>query len=459
MIPPPWPAILPATAGQDFASLERGNHGNIATDATDGLETIGSAGLPEGRRGGRGGRVDRKLGGALFSADTAAEDLVAGKSNRLIVLSQDPKVLETPLELLTHDRVTPKELLFVRNNQELAGSGTLKPLPLKGWEIEFAGITGGSRSIDAGRLAKLEQVEHEMVLQCSGNSRSLFAKAVKSKGTQWGRGGMGNVRFAGPSLFSVLKEFGVTVPVEARFLTAEGRDRPAPDKADFEHSIPLGDALHRSILAIRLNGEPLPAAHGGPVRLVTPGYFGTMNIKWLSRLRFDKTETDNYNQIPRYRVPVTPIKPGQAIEYTFANSRPNWRMKVKSVVLTPAPGAELKRGQNQVQGVAFNDGAAKIDAVLVSTDKGQTWRRAKLESPASRFAWYRWSAAVDLPAGDQQIWSRAIDAFGAASPLMARFSGTHPDTNGTAWKRLTCASRRAPDGDSLHGDFDLRMYG
>ena len=48
------------------------------------------------------------------------------------------------------------------------------------------------------------------------------------------------------------------------------------EKPDLEHSIPVADVLDRGIIALRLNGEPLPGIHGGPVRLVTPGLFGTM---------------------------------------------------------------------------------------------------------------------------------------------------------------------------------------
>jgi hypothetical protein len=48
--------------------------------------------------------------------------------------------------------------------------------------------------------------------------------------------------------------------------------------------LPLADALEKSIFALKLNGELLPGVHGGPVRLVTPGIYGTMHVKWLRRL-------------------------------------------------------------------------------------------------------------------------------------------------------------------------------
>ncbi|MDA1015252.1 MAG: molybdopterin-dependent oxidoreductase [Planctomycetota bacterium] len=342
---------------------------------------------------------------------------VKGKDRRLIVLTESPAVLETPTELLLHDKVTPIEKLFVRNNSQPADSATLAAPRANGWTIDFTGLVKQPRSIDASKLAEMDQVEYEMVLQCSGNSRSLYAGSVKSKGTQWGRGGMGNVRFAGVRLSQVLERLQVEIGKHAAFVTAEGRDDPLPGKEDFEHSLPLDEVLQRAIFATKLNGAPIPSCHGGPVRLVTPGIYGTMQIKWLSCLRFEATETDNYNQIPRYRVPIKPIAPGSKIKYTFDNSRFNWDMKLKSVVLSPTADARLKPGPIHVHGVAFNDGKAAIETVLISTDFGQSWRRAKLERRTSPYAWTRFSMPLLLQAGKHSIWTRAVDAWGRSQPL------------------------------------------
>jgi hypothetical protein len=67
--------------------------------------------------------------------------------------------------------------------------------------------------------------------------------------------------------------------------------------------------------------------------------------------------------------------------------------------------------------VAFNDGQAPIENVLVSTDRGQSWSRVKLETPDSAFAWYRWSHDLKLPAGEHEIWTRAVDRLGRSQPI------------------------------------------
>src|SRR5688572_19309401 len=231
---------------------------------------------------------------AKLWAVEAANDVIPGKHAGLIVHNAQPPELETPLALLREHRITPKELLFVRNNQTLQRSLTLQPASLDGWKIEFTGLLhhnsepGASATgvvLEATDLTKLDQVDREIVLQCSGNGRAFFSQASPAKGAQWSTGAMANVRFSGVPLSKVLEKLGIEPAKTARFVTAEGRDKPDKSgEADFEHSLPLEDMLDTSILALRLNGEPIPAAHGGPVRLITPGYYGTMNVKWLSRL-------------------------------------------------------------------------------------------------------------------------------------------------------------------------------
>jgi len=158
-----------------------------------------------------------------------------------------------------------------------------------------------------------------------------------------------------------------------------------------------------------------------------------MHVKWLSRLRFTAGESDHTSQIPHYRTPRQPIKPGTAYAFTFENSEPNWRMKTKCVVLTPVAGARLSPGEALVEGVAFNDGAAPIDAVLISSDAGDTWRRTQIDQPRSPYAWSRWQGRLPLAAGKHQIWARAIDALGRGQPADGSI---HWNPQGYAWNGM-----------------------
>ena len=347
-----------------------------------------------------------------------AAELVAGKDSRLIVHNTKTLELETPLELLREYPLTPKKVLFVRNNQELADTRTTKPLKMDDWQFEIVGLVEYPRTVALERLREMEQTEVEMVLQCSGNGRAHFGRAAAVKGSAWNEGAVGNVRFKGVKLKSLFGSLDLNVAPDAAYLTAEGQEGPPqPTDADFEHSIPLTEALARSIVALELNGEPIPAVHGGPVRLVTPGYYGTMQIKWLSRLRLETRETYNHHQRRRYRTPREPIVPGSEFAYDFDNSDANWRMRIKSTIFAPLDGEQVKSGDIEVRGVAWNDGDVKIDAVEISIDQGRNWRQADLERPKSPYAWYRWSATIALEKGQRRILARAVDALGRSQPL------------------------------------------
>jgi len=355
--------------------------------------------------------------------DTMAPgEIIAGKHGELIVHNDRTGVLETPLEMLREHEITPPDILYVRNNQIKEPEGrSLDAASPDGWTIELGGSVAFPRVIDASTLSDLPQQEVTMVLQCSGNGRSFYARTVKTRGTQWTHGGMGNVTFGGPKLADVLDSFDPPLNPhnEVRFVTAEGADGPPEGgrRPHFEHSLPLQDVMDRAILATHMNGEPLPGAHGGPVRLVVPGYYGTMNVKWLSRLRFEPVESNNVNQIPRYRIPNDPIEPGTPIEYTQQNSSPNWRQRIKSVIFTPLTDANVSAGKLEVSGVAWSGTPGGVASVQISTDDGATWHSAQLSSPHGEFGWHNFKLTVELPAGEHRIWSRAIDPVGNAQPL------------------------------------------
>jgi len=341
---------------------------------------------------------------------------IKGKDKRLEVMSAVPLVLSTPVGLLAEQCITDKKYLFVRNIQDLAEGMTIEPLPLKGWETELVGLIRPSRVIiRCEELLEMEQVEYEMILQCSGNGRTQYPGIP---GTPWNQGGVGNVRFAGVPLKAILEKYNVTVDSQVKYITAEGHDLPMGlEKPDFEHSLPVAPVLERSIFALKLNGEALPGIHGGPVRLVTPGLFGTMQVKWLRRLRFETAESTNFYHATEYRVPLSLLKEGERFRFTMENSRPTWDIRLMSYILKPESGAKLKAGVVTVSGVAYNDGSVRLESVLVSVDRGQSWQPAKFEVPESPYAWYRWTTEANLKSGVHEIWSRAIDALGRTQPL------------------------------------------
>lgn len=345
-----------------------------------------------------------------------ASTLIDGKDKRLLVLKKFPAVFETPLPLLTENFITPKSLLFVRNNQQPDDAATCGPSVHQDWAVRLTGGINKQVTVSLQQLREMEMTEYEMVLQCSGNGRSLFSKAAQTSGTQWGRGGVGNVRFAGVRLSTVMEKNGIEIDKSVRYVTASGADEALPDLEKFLHSLPIGDVLDRSIIALDMNGEPLSAIHGGPLRLITPGIFATMNMKWLNELNFVSKESTNHNHAVRYRVPNERIQPGDAYDFTLENSKYNWNMKVKSIVLTPNDGDTLRPGKTTIKGVAFNDGLTKITEVFLSTDHGQSWQRTELTPSNSLYGWTQFALQKKLSVGRHSIWCRAIDAYGRSQP-------------------------------------------
>jgi len=152
-----------------------------------------------------------------------------------------------------------------------------------------------------------------------------------------------------------------------------------------------------------MNGEPLPHAHGGPLRLVVPGYSGINSIKYVKRLAFTHDETDAAIQKTGYRM----SPPGTKGDPSFP---PVWEMEVKSWINGPAPEHAVKAGWVQIHGVAMGATRA-LRRVDVSLDGGQTWQEARFVGPdLGRFAWRQFVLPVQLKPGSYVLASRAQDS-------------------------------------------------
>ena len=81
------------------------------------------------------------------------------------------------------------------------------------------------------------------------------------------------------------------------------------------------------------------------------------------------------------------------------------------------PGAIVKAGNVAVRGVAYNDGKARLESVLASFNKGQSWQAAEFQTPDSPYAWYQWKTQANLKPGPYEIWARTIDSLGRTQPL------------------------------------------
>jgi sulfite dehydrogenase len=328
---------------------------------------------------------------------------------------KDPKALivhssntmETRRSAFGTSVLTPTDQLYVRNNLPPPDASILDNRDA--WTISIEGVKN-PRTFSLGELKTMGLETVATVLQCSGNGRGFFSS--KPSGTQWTVGAAGCVFWSGVPVRTVVAALGGGVDGTV-YLTGTGGEK-LPDGVDplsvlVERSVPI-EALGDAILAWELNGEPIPLAHGGPLRLVVPGYQGVNNIKYIKRLALTPQQSKARIMASSYRLspPGTKSSPDQ---------RSVWEMVVKSWINGPlSEEGPLKAGMTQIHGVAFA-GMQPVQGVEVSVDGGATWSRAQLIGPdLGRFAWRQFVLPVRLAPGTHVLASRATDAAGHAQP-------------------------------------------
>ena len=322
----------------------------------------------------------------------------------LIVRNSWPEHWETTLEALGREYYTSNERFFVRSHFPVP------ELDASSWRLEVTGLVERPLSVSLAELRKLPQVDAVHVLECAGNGRGLYS-LLNTAGTQWERGAVGNARWAGPLLSSLLYQ--ADLKPEARHVWFEAADRaPLPDVPPFVRSIPIEKALGDTLLALRMNGSALPRLHGAPARIVVPGWFGMASTKWVTRIRVEATPSDNHWFVRGYRY----VYPGE----DPASAPPVQEMKVKSIITWPLEGMRLPGGGVHFAGFAWG-GPSSVRLVELSLDEGQSWRPVFLGREGSPTSWRDWS--LDLPVPSHQrlsVMVRAIDGNGQQQPLAAR---------------------------------------
>lgn len=357
-----------------------------------------------------------------------AAAIIHGKSPKMIVHNAKLGVMETPLEILREHRLTPKEFLYNRTHFPVDGAGQwmatiapAEPQIVENWTILVSGLVQRPKTIKVRDLEQMDRVKRTAVMQCAGNGRSFYWAKAKTPGSGWKHGGMGNLAWEGVPVMPLLKSLDLSPHAQVKFLTANGKDEPpVAGGADMIKSYPLEAAqLQDAILAVRMNGEPIPTIHGGPVRLVIPGYYGNMSVKWLTDLMLTPEETPSALMQKTYRMPNRPVEPGKFTtqDLTQENSTPTYGFAIMSVVFAPLAGQAVKGGNVDLKGVAWNDGLVPLNEVRVSLDQGKSWIVTEIDASDGPYAWYRWQKRVQLNRGSHEVWVRAIDAWGRSQPL------------------------------------------
>jgi len=327
-------------------------------------------------------------------------------ADALIVHSAN--TIETKRSAIGTGGITPLDKVFIRNN--VAPPSTQIMNDPDAWRVEIKGVKN-PRTFTVADLKKLGIASVAMVLQCSGNGRAYYPH--KPSGTQWTTGAAGCVVFTGVPVRELLAAVG-GMQNGARFMTSTGGEAiPAgidPNTIMVERSVPLS-AVEDAILAWEMNGQPLPLAHGGPLRMVVPGYTGVNSVKYVKQVAFTEAMSGARIQQSSYR--FSPVGESSKPDHQVV-----WTMPPKSWIIQPMPqdGSQLDAGRTVITGVAMG-GTSAPRKIEVSVDGGRRWLEAAFVGPdLGKYAWRTFALPINLSAGAFELVSRVTNTAGESQP-------------------------------------------
>ncbi len=245
------------------------------------------------------------------------------------------------------------------------------------WTLKFTGMVDNPFELTYDEILDMDLVDRTITLSCVSNPV--------------GGDLVGNAVWTGVPLNDLLDRAGVQ-PGATQF-TSRSVDNWS---CGFPTEL-LGDGRN-AMLAVGMNGEPLPIRSGFPARLVVAGIYGYVSAtKWIEEIRM--TTWEDFN--------------GYWINLGWSKEGP---MKTTSRIDVPQNRSTITAGATPVAGVAWapTRGIAKVE---VSDDGGETWWEADIARPGSSEAWVQWSTMWEAPTGTAALSVRATDGNGDLQPF------------------------------------------
>jgi sulfite oxidase len=350
-------------------------------------------------------------------------------SQRLI---RDADGLNTAVWPVMPDQfITPAELFFTRSH------GTIPLIDAATWRLEVGGLVDRPASYSFEELLRaFPRREVTATLVCAGLRRAEFLSLGPLPGElPWGPEPASTGRWTGVALHDVLRAVGVDD--RARYVELIGLDDVEREgrRFGFGGSIDLAKAVSAEVLlASELNGAPLAAAHGFPLRAVVPGWIGARSVKWLGRITLSAEPSPNYFQSRAYRVQreVDPRDPRDVSAGVALTGVP-----VNAVIIEPAADQIVAAGRVGVRGWAMGSAGRPLRRVELSTDGGRCWIPAQITAHGPAWTWAFWEAALELAAGPCTLVARATDAAGRRQPATVGETWNVKGYNNNAWHRVT----------------------
>ena len=330
----------------------------------------------------------------------------------MIMREKEPLNLEMPFGALD-GFVTPNERFYIRCHF------LIPKINERDWRLRVGGKVARPFEVTMDDLRQMPTQTITATLECAGNSRVFLVPKVK--GVQWELGAVGKAEWTGVRLRELLQR--AEMANNAREIILEGADngtiaeppRP-PGKINFARSLPVQKAMDDVMLAFAMNGEPLSAAHGFPLRAIVPGWYGMASIKWLQRIIVTDQPFNGYYQ---------------SIDYAYwqrGESGPAFvplaEMQVKAEIARPENNEVIRANSKYlVKGAAWTADAI-VTKVEVSCDSGRSWSEATLNGEATENAWRLWGFEWQTPApGNYILMARATDSRGRIQPTEHNLDG------------------------------------
>jgi sulfite oxidase len=354
-----------------------------------------------------------------------------GKRDDMIVRGRLPYNAEPPPAVLAGSDITPIDAFYARNH------GPFPDIAPRQWQLTVDGCVDRPLTLTYDQLTTdFEQHSVVATLACAGNRRAELLRLRPIPGKDpWAHGAISTAEWRGVRLADVLKAAGVhrddglNVAFEAPDVAQEARPVQR-----YGSSIPLSKAMsHEVLLAWQMNSEPLPRAHGGPVRVVVPGYIGARSVKWVTAITVQPDPSENYFQSLDYRIlhPDADPDTARAGEGISLSS-----LALNCDILDPTDDDRVPRGRLTIRGYGIAGDGRSVERIDVSLDDGLTWRQADLQPALSTWSWRPWSLTVDVAPGPLRITARAWDDTAAVQPESPASLWNPRGYNNHAWARV-----------------------
>jgi DMSO/TMAO reductase YedYZ molybdopterin-dependent catalytic subunit len=304
------------------------------------------------------------IAGQVFGSRTDVE----GSRRAVGDLTPKTKAPEIPINADFVKDGTPS---FITSNKDFYRIDTALSVPrirAEEWTLRVHGMVERPTVLTFDEIRRKDLIEETVTLTCVSN--------------EVGGPYISTAKFTGIKIGDVLREAGVKAGADQLFSTSDD---------GFTAGSPLDYVLERGLIAIGMNGEPLPAEHGFPARLVVPGLYGYVSAtKWVTDLNVTTFAKDQGYWIPRGWATRAPIKTMSRID------RPKGLAKIQ--------------GRTVVAGTAWAQpkGVAKVE---VRADGGP-WQEAELGADVSDSTWRMWRLELDLKPGSHTVECRATDKSG-----------------------------------------------